>query len=123
VLEDSGFDTTAVWTAQEFLSAIRSQAFELVLVNEYVPGGRCEELLQETRDTRLHCILMQARKPAGAKSYSLKEWVLLKLCTNAIIEGLFDWCAKLLVQTKRSPQREEREQLNRRHRQNRDTEP
>lgn len=61
VLENAGFDTTAVWTSIEFLDAIRSQAFDLVLLNEYMPGAPCQELLQLVRDADLRCVLLQAR--------------------------------------------------------------
>ena len=64
VLENAGFDTTAVWTSIEFVDAIRSQAFDLVLINEYMPGAPCQELLQLVRDADFRCVLLHARTPA-----------------------------------------------------------
>lgn len=72
VLEDAGFDTTAVWTADEFLSEIRMQKFDLVLINEYMPGGRCDELLPELQDARLPCVLMLAREGIAAEIADLE---------------------------------------------------
>ena len=37
LLEDAGFDTTTVWTAKEALTLLDSHAFDLVLVNKYLP--------------------------------------------------------------------------------------
>jgi DNA-binding NtrC family response regulator len=71
-LEDAGFDTTTVWTAQEFLNALRSQVFDLVLVNDYVPGARCEELLYKLRDMRMRCILIQAQEPTPGQIAALE---------------------------------------------------
>jgi CheY-like chemotaxis protein len=64
VLEDAAYDTTAVWTAGEFLDAIHSQVFDLVLINEYMPGGRCRELLQLLREANVRWVLLQTRTPA-----------------------------------------------------------
>jgi CheY-like chemotaxis protein len=58
VLEDAGFDTTAVWTSREFVDAIHRQAFDLALINEYMPGAPCQELLQLVRDADLRCVLL-----------------------------------------------------------------
>jgi DNA-binding response OmpR family regulator len=63
VLEDAGFDTTAVWTSREFVDAIHCQAFDLALINEYMPGAPCQELLQLVRDADLRCVMLQARTP------------------------------------------------------------
>jgi DNA-binding response OmpR family regulator len=73
VLEDAGFDTTAVWTAEEFLSAIGAQTFDLVLVNEYIPGGRCDELLHKVQDAQLRCILMLPRNLTATEVRSLES--------------------------------------------------
>lgn len=73
VLEDAGFDTTAVWTVEEFLNAIRNQNFALVVVNEYIPGGRCDELLPELRKAQIRCILMLARKLPVTEVSALEE--------------------------------------------------
>jgi len=61
LLEDAGFDTTTVWTAQELLNLVESQAFDIVLVNEYLPDAQCEELLKklQIKGTQVPCIVMQ----------------------------------------------------------------
>lgn len=64
VLEDAAYDTTAVWTAREFVDAIHSQVFDLVLINEYMPGGPSQELLQLLRQADMRCVLLQTRPPA-----------------------------------------------------------
>ncbi len=45
MLEDAGFDTTTVWTAKDALKCLQSQAFDLILVNEYLPDACAEDLL------------------------------------------------------------------------------
>ena len=73
VLENAGFDTTAVWTSIEFVDAIRSQAFDLVLINEYMPGAPCQELLQLVRDADFRCVLLHARTPAASCSAAVRR--------------------------------------------------
>jgi len=65
LLEDAGFDTTTVWTAEEALRLVESQAFDLALINEYLPDAECEDLLQAFRErgAQLPCIVMQPSAP------------------------------------------------------------
>ena len=65
LLEDAGFDTTTAWTAKEALMLIDSCAFDLVLVNEYLPDARCEEVLKALQEggKRTFCIVMHSRVP------------------------------------------------------------
>jgi len=65
VLEDAGFDTTTVWTAQEVLDMAESEVFDLLLVNEYLPDTECEELLKklQKRGRQVPCIVMQPSAP------------------------------------------------------------
>ena len=60
LLEDAGFDTTTVWTAKDTLSHVDSHVFDLVLVNEYLPDAKCEDLLRELqkRPESVACIVM-----------------------------------------------------------------
>ena len=46
LLEDAGFDTTTVWTAKEALKLADSHAFDLILINEYLPDAECEDVLK-----------------------------------------------------------------------------
>ena len=65
LLEDAGFDTTTVWTAKDTLSRVDSHAFDLVLVNEYLPDAECEDLLKELQKRRVSiaCIVMLPCEP------------------------------------------------------------
>jgi putative sigma-54 modulation protein len=65
MLEDAGFDTTAVWTAREAMKLLESRAFDLVLINEYLPDAECEEILKalHQRATQIPCIVMQPSAP------------------------------------------------------------
>ncbi len=65
MLEDAGFETATVWTAQEALALVKSQAFDLVLINEYLPDAECEDLLKAFREkgTQVPCIVMQPSAP------------------------------------------------------------
>jgi len=64
-LEEAGYDTTTVWTAREVLKLLDVQAFDLVLVNEYLPDAECEDLLKELRKRggQVPCIVMQPSAP------------------------------------------------------------
>ena len=65
MLEDAGFDTTTVWTAQDVLSLVESQVFDIMVVNEYLPDAECEELLKklQNKGTQMPCIVMQPSSP------------------------------------------------------------
>jgi DNA-binding response OmpR family regulator len=75
VLEDAGFDTNSVWTAQEVLKLVESQAFDIMLVNEYLPDADCEELLKKLRNkgSQLPCIVMQPCSPEITDLGTLRE--------------------------------------------------
>jgi DNA-binding NtrC family response regulator len=65
ILEDAGFDTTTVWTARDAMRCLESQAFDLILVNEYLPDGECEDVLNalHKKGTQIPCIVMQPSAP------------------------------------------------------------
>ena len=65
LLEDAGFDTTTVWTAKEALNLADSHAFDLILINEYLPDAECEDVLRvlQKRDEQTPCIVMQPSAP------------------------------------------------------------
>jgi DNA-binding response OmpR family regulator len=71
LLEDAGFDTTTVWTAKDFVHSLHSGAFDLVLINEYLPDARCEELLHKLDEKLLTCIFMQPRAAMASHSTAL----------------------------------------------------
>ena len=64
-MEDEGFDTTTVWTAGDALHLLDSEAFDLVLVNEYLPDAECEGILKalQRKGGRTPCIVMQPSAP------------------------------------------------------------
>ena len=65
MLEDAGFDTTTVWTANDALKRLDSEVFDLVLVNEYLPDADCEDFLKalRKRDAQMPCVVMQPSAP------------------------------------------------------------
>jgi DNA-binding response OmpR family regulator len=65
LLEEAGFDTTTVWTAKDALSLVDSQAFDLVLMNEYLPDAECEDLLKtlHKKAAQMLCVVMQPSAP------------------------------------------------------------
>jgi DNA-binding response OmpR family regulator len=65
MLEDAGFDTTTVWTAEDALKLMDSQVFDLVLVNEYLPDADCEDVLKalRKRGAQMPCVVMQPSAP------------------------------------------------------------
>ena len=75
ILQDAGFDTVTVWTAQEAMKLAKSEVFDLVLVNEYLPDAECEDLLKELRNhgAKLPCIVMQPSAPEITDVRSLRE--------------------------------------------------
>jgi CheY-like chemotaxis protein len=65
LLEDAGFDTTTVWTAKEALKLADSHAFDLILINEYLPDAECEDVLKalQRKGELIPCIVMQPSAP------------------------------------------------------------
>jgi DNA-binding NtrC family response regulator len=61
LLEDAGFDTTAVSTARDLLRLVDLHIFDLVLVNKYLPDADCEDVLKalHKRSGKVPCIVMQ----------------------------------------------------------------
>ena len=74
LLEDAGFDTTTVWTAEDALRLMDSHVFDLVLLSNYLPDAECEELLKELRKRgeSITCIVMLASKPEMTDFISLE---------------------------------------------------
>ncbi len=65
MLENAGFETTAVWTAKQALELLECQHFDLMLLNEYLPDAECEDLLRKLhkQGTLIPCIVMQPSAP------------------------------------------------------------
>lgn len=65
LLEDAGFDTTTVWTANDALKLLDSHVFDLVLISKYLPDAKCQELLKELhkRCEAVACIVMLPSEP------------------------------------------------------------
>jgi len=65
LLEDAGFDTTIAWGGKEALEVAYASAFDLALLNEYLPDAKCEEVLQalQKHGRRTLCIVMHPNVP------------------------------------------------------------
>jgi DNA-binding response OmpR family regulator len=99
LLEDAGFETTTAWTAKEALKLVDSTAFDLAIVNEYLPDAECEELLKAIQKTgrRTLCVVMQPSEPvfmdfvrfgaSGAKDIVCKRsfWQILQLAKECLV--------------------------------------
>jgi CheY-like chemotaxis protein len=92
LLEDAGFDTTTVWTAKEALRLADSHAFDLILINEYLPHAECEEVLRalQKRGSQTPCIVMQPSAPEVAdfrrfEALGAKD-IVCKHCFRQIVE-------------------------------------
>lgn len=64
LLEDEGFDTTTAWTGLGALKALHDKAFDLILINEYLPDMDAEKLIQQMRGAArdVPCIVMQTSR-------------------------------------------------------------
>ena len=62
LLEGNGFETTTAWSALDGVNATRHQQFDVVLLNEYLPGLDVENLIAELRESAVNvpCILLSA---------------------------------------------------------------
>jgi DNA-binding response OmpR family regulator len=99
MLEDAGFETTTAWTAKEALRLLDSTAFDLALVNEYLPDAECEEVLKAIQKggRRTLCVVMHSREPefmdfvrfgaSGAKDIVCKRsfWQILQLARECLV--------------------------------------
>jgi DNA-binding NtrC family response regulator len=65
LLEEAGFDTTTAWSAREARLLLKDYRFEVVLVGECLPDGRCEDLFRvaHRHDDRTRLIVLQASSP------------------------------------------------------------
>ena len=64
-LEDAGFDTTTAWTGRDAIRLLDLFAFDVVLLNEYLPDGNAEDLLRAVRRRGIGtpCMIMQPSAP------------------------------------------------------------
>ncbi len=92
LLEDAGFDTTTVWTAKEALKLVDSHAFDLLLVNEYLPDAECEDVLKALQKSgrQIPFVVMQPCAPEFVdftrfEALGAKD-IVCKHCFRQIIE-------------------------------------
>lgn len=92
LLEDAGFDTTTVWTAKDALRLVDSHAFDLVVVNEYLPDAGCEEVVKalRQREKSIPCIIMHPGAPeffdfSRLEALGAKD-IVCKRCFRKIVE-------------------------------------
>ena len=98
VLEDAGFDTTTVWTAQEVLNLVESREFDILVVNEYLPDAECEELLKklQSKETQLPCIVMQPSAPEITDVRILRELGAQEIVCKRAYQQVVDVVSKCL---------------------------
>jgi two-component system response regulator VanR len=92
LLEDAGFDTTTVWTAKEAVKLADSHAFDLILINEYLPDAECEDVLKalQRKGEQTPCIVMQPSTPEVVdftrfEALGAKD-IVCKHCSRQIVE-------------------------------------
>ena len=49
MLENAGYDTTTAWTGRDVIKLLDRFAFDVILLNEYLPDGDAEKLLRAIR--------------------------------------------------------------------------
>jgi CheY-like chemotaxis protein len=72
-LEDAGFDTTATWSGQEALVLLKSGAFDVLLVDDYLPDLHSHDFLERVRQlpTQPFIVVMHdsAAQPGDLRCY------------------------------------------------------
>jgi DNA-binding response OmpR family regulator len=65
LLENEGFDTTTAWTGKDAFRILDGYAFDLIILNEYLPDGNAETLLRAVRRRGVGtpCLIMQPSAP------------------------------------------------------------
>jgi len=97
MLEDAGFDTTTAWNGCDALDLLQLQAFDLVLVNKYLPDTECEDILKRLQQTgaSVPCIVMQPRTPESTELDALRAVgacdVVCKYAYPLIVGLVRDW--------------------------------
>jgi CheY-like chemotaxis protein len=99
MLEDAGFDTTTVWTATDALNQVESQAFDLVLVNEYLPDAECEDLLRalSRRGVQVPCSVMQPSAPQITNTTALQALGVRDVVCKYAYRQIVELVSKCLV--------------------------
>ena len=113
ILEETGFDTTAVLTAGEVLKLVDSRMLDLILVNEYLPDAECEDLLKalRTRGERVPCIVMQPCAPEMADISRLQALGARHIVYKYGYQQILDVMSECLACDKRTPLVLEEEQI------------
>ncbi len=105
MLEDAGFDTTTVWTARETLALVDSQAFDLVLVNEYLPDAECEDLLKDLqrKGAQMPCIVMQPSAPEITDYTGLRALRAPQVMSKHAYQQIVEIVGECLASDKKAP--------------------
>ena len=61
LLEDAGYHTTTAWGGEEGLKALESGSFDLILLDDYLPGVDASLLLQQARAANLPVLVLSTR--------------------------------------------------------------
>ena len=90
LLEDAGFDTTTVWTAKEALKLADSHAFDLILINEYLPDAECEDVLRalQKRGQQTPASSCNRARPRLSTSPASKLWARKTSSANTVFGRL-----------------------------------
>ena len=68
LLEDAGYHTTTAWGAEEGVRAIESGHFDLVLLDDYLPGADSEALMNQANAAHVPVVMLSTRRvPLNAK--------------------------------------------------------
>ncbi len=71
LLEDQGFDTTTAWGGGNALKLLKEEAYDLVLLDEYLPDVPSERILREIRRKSVQPLvaLLKARTASGEPAF------------------------------------------------------
>lgn len=103
MLEDAGFDTTTVWTAQQALDKMESQVFDIMVINEYLPDAECEELLKKLQEkgTQMQCVVMQPSAPQITDVGILRELGAREIVCKRAYQQVVDAVNRCLTEGKK----------------------
>lgn len=96
LLENAGFDTTTAWTGRDVIRLLDSFAFDMLLLNEYLPDGDAEHLLRviRRRGVGTPCVVIQPSAPPMLASGSFRGLgvvaLVCKYSTDELLDRLHD---------------------------------
>lgn len=73
LLETEGYDTATAWSGQEGLELLRTQKFDMVLLDDYLWDIKNEEIVKEIRRMEIQPLVMLTKSrpvPEAEKNYA-----------------------------------------------------